>query len=104
MNKHVLLILKWLKNPESVSKKELEGHYDLLDYQDYPVFHGTPDFEIEQAYTFIYFGDYNEVPECIEEYFRLSGESRDDYEEAILVELQGLGEEDMKGGNLSDVS
>ncbi len=104
MNKHVLLALKWLKNPDSITRKELDEHYDLLDYQDYPVFHGTSDFVIEEAYTFIYFRDYNKVPKCIDEYFKLSGENRADYEEAILVELQGLGEEDMKGGNLSDVS
>ena len=81
MNKHVLLILKWMKNPESVNKEELDEHYDLLDY---PVFHGSTDFAIEEAYTFIYFGDdYDEVQECIDEYFRLSGENREDYEKTL---------------------
>ena len=88
MNKHVLLVLKWLKNPDSVSREEIDEHYESLEY---PVFHGSPEYELETAYFNIdlsYICDdlqecIDETKECIDEYFRLSGENRADYEKAI---------------------
>lgn len=80
MNKHVLLILKWLKNPDSVSSEELDEHYESLEY---PNFHSSPEYAIEVAFDDIYIGAGNNVELCINEYFRLSGENRADYEKAI---------------------
>lgn len=80
MNKHVLLVLKWLKNPDSFTRKELDEHYDSLEY---PNFHGSPEYAIEVAFDNIYLGGGNDVESCIDEYFRLSGENRADYEKEI---------------------
>ena len=80
MNKHVLLILKWMKNPDSVTRKELDEHYDSLSY---PNFHGSPEYAIECAFDNIYLGGCDDVNLWIDEYFRLSGENRADYEKAI---------------------
>lgn len=80
MNKHVLLILKWLKNPDSVSREEIDDYYDSIEY---PIFHGSPDYAIEVAFDNIYLGGVNDVELCINEYFRLSGENRADYEKEI---------------------
>ncbi len=80
MNKHVLLILKFMKNPESVTRKEIDEHYDSLSY---PTFHGSPEYALEVAFDNIYLGGGNELELCIDEYFRLSGENRADYEKVI---------------------
>ena len=83
MNKHVLLVLKWIKNPDSVTRKELDEHYDSLEY---PVFHGSPEYAIDGAFDSmenVYIGGDNNVELWINEYFRLSGENRTDYEKEI---------------------
>lgn len=80
MNKHVLLILKFLNDPCSVTRKELDEHYDSLSY---PNFHGSPEYAIERAFDNIYLGGCTDVYLWLNEYFRLSGENRADYEKAI---------------------
>ncbi len=82
MNKYVLLILKWLKNPESITRKELDEHYDSLSY---PNFHSSPEFAIECAFDNLYLSTSDNTEEWINEYFRISGESRDDYEKALFT-------------------
>ena len=103
MNKHVIIILKWLNNPDSVTRKELDVHYDSINWigdSDGDILHLSLELAIEAMFI-----EKIEVANgFIDEYFRLSGEDRSDYEKAIFMESHGLGEEDMKGGNLSDIS
>ena len=81
MNKHVLLVLKWLKNPESVSREEVNEHYDSMDWIsviDGEDLHVCIELAIEGIIM------ENELTEeFINEYFRLSGENRDDYEKEL---------------------
>ena len=71
MNEHILLVMKWLKNPESVSQEELKANCKSA------------------AYYAAYADDaYESAQHWVDIYFKRSGENKADYENALAeVEL-----------------
>jgi hypothetical protein len=80
MNKHVLLILKWMKNPESVTCKEFYKYYDTTGFQNPQ---GSLAFVIEKVFDSTARENREKTEEWINEWFKLSGENRDDYERIL---------------------
>ncbi len=63
MNKHILLVMKWLKDPESVSREEVEENRNAAYY----------------AYYAAYAVGANAAKCWVDEYFKRTGEDRQTY-------------------------
>lgn len=113
MNKYIVLVMKWLNNPQKVTEEDIEKYYKELNL--YKSSECTMDFyggnnktvfyywtELCMMYCSLYME--KDLEFALEAYFKRTGEDREDYEKVVFMEDHGLGEEDMKGGNLSDVS
>jgi hypothetical protein len=87
MNKHILLVMKWLNNKESVSQKELEanrdGASDAVDYDADCAAYGAYNAAACAAY-----GAYNAAA-CaaaaywVDKYFKQTGENKEEYRKEL---------------------
>ena len=77
MNKHILLVLKWLADNNSVSKAELEASaaaaYATADAADY----AAADYAEDVADWSTYAAD--NARYWVDKFFEATGENRDDY-------------------------
>ena len=77
MNKHILLVMKWLNNKESVSQKELEKNENEA-YVTYDTYNA--------AHAAAYFAAANWVANAgcwVNKYFETTGEDRAQYEKEL---------------------
>jgi len=86
MNKHILIVMKWLKDPESVSKEALKINRESA----YAVYAVTAATAVTAAYAATVYAEYAAYAAAyaeyaaaaywVDEFFRISGDSRKDYE------------------------
>ena len=80
MNKYILLVMKWLKNPESVTQEELKANRDYAwDDADDDAYDAYADAATATAY-----GDTDDAQYWVDVYFKRSGENKADYENELL--------------------
>jgi hypothetical protein len=87
MNKHILLVMKWLKNPESVSQEELDANresaydaYWAVSYADWAAY--------SAAYYAYWAADWSaysvaaaaDADFWVDRYFQITGENKEEYE------------------------
>jgi diadenosine tetraphosphate (Ap4A) HIT family hydrolase len=71
MNKHILLVMKWLKNPESVSQEELEENA----YAAY----WAAAYAYADAADAAYAADAAAAAYWVDRYFQITGEDKQAY-------------------------
>jgi len=79
MNKHILLVMKWLNNKDSVSQEELKKnrreawtHYASADYDFTGGYHAAY-YAVSWAYSAA------NVSYWVNRYFEITGEDRNEY-------------------------
>ena len=89
MNKHILLVMKWLKDPESVSHEELKANHKAVDTADVTTIDAYAATYAAVTYAGNAIAAVNHSRDCTEywvnKYFKLTGENREDY----IKELTG---------------
>jgi|TARA_R100000501_G_C2604658_1_gene100821 hypothetical protein len=80
MNKHILLVMKWLNDKDSVSKEELEANWGATDKVARAAVYWVTEWAAayEAAYRATYLTAY-----LVDEYFRVTGEDRNEYEKEL---------------------
>jgi len=86
MNKAILLAIKWLDDPESVSEDELSEAKTLAydDYSNAP--RGNGEHCALGAIQRALHDDHLSVDCFVDEYFELTGENREEYEKELSME------------------
>ena len=74
MNEHILLVMKWLDDPESVSEMELWDNKERVYFAIYFV---------HLAAMCAYYGERDGALYCVEEYFKQAGEDKQTYLDKI---------------------
>jgi hypothetical protein len=81
MNKHILLVMKWLKNPESVSQEELDANresaYDANREFAYDTYRSAR--SAYAAYWAAYWAATASASHWVDKYFERSGENKQTY-------------------------
>jgi hypothetical protein len=81
MNKHILLVMKWLKNPESVSQEELDANresaYDANREFAYDTYRSAR--SAYAAYWAAYWAATASASHWVNEYFKVTGEDKQIY-------------------------
>ena len=77
MNKHILLVMKWLKDPESVSQEELKANYKAASAID--TYAASAIDAYAATYAAVTYADYAAAEHWVNKYFELTGENREDY-------------------------
>ncbi len=86
MNAVILLAMKWLKDPKSVSREELSEARMLAN----DAFYAAPSGNKEAEYYALLVIDgavdeeSKETRKYIDEYFKVTGESREEYEKELV--------------------
>jgi hypothetical protein len=95
MNKHILLVMKWLKNPESVSQEELDANCESA-YSAY-----WAAYTDDSAYWAAYYAYSTArsaysvaaalraavtrgVSHWVDRYFQITGENKEEYEHMVV--------------------
>ena len=88
MNKTILLAMKWLKDPESVSREELNEAEGLAceAFDAAPYGNHEAEYYALGAIQRALHDDHLSVGCFVDEYFKLTGESREDYEKELNME------------------
>jgi hypothetical protein len=85
MNKHILLVMKWLKNPESVTQEELDANresaYDANREFAYDTYRYARSAYWAADYAAYYAADYDgsRATYWVNEYFKITGENKQTY-------------------------
>jgi len=91
MNKHILIVMKWLKDPESVSKEALKINRESA-YAVYAVTAATAATAAYAAtaataeYAAAATAAEYAAAYWVDEFFRVSGDSRKDYEDESIAD------------------
>ena len=99
MNKHILLVMKWLKNRESVTQEELEASrkaayavyalandYDAAFAADYAAYWVAAYWAAaDAAYWADDSFDVDKVAYWVDIYFKRTGENKADYEKKLKI-------------------
>tara|TARA_B100001105_G_scaffold251623_1_gene241697 strand:- start:1571 stop:2146 length:576 start_codon:yes stop_codon:yes gene_type:complete len=85
MNKHILLVMKWLKNPDSVSKGENKSNATAAAaaYVSAYVSAAAAAAAADAAADAAYDDNAADSDYWVNEFFKVTGEKRDDYEKAL---------------------
>jgi hypothetical protein len=76
MNEHILLVMKWLNDAESVSREELESNYESAYYAYYGA---DADWAAYRAaYRAAYYAS-ADTTYWVNEYFKVTGEDKQIY-------------------------
>ena len=80
MNKHILLVMKWLKNPESVSQEELEANCKsaYAGAVDAGAAEAAASY-LAAAYAAAWIGADADAQHWVDVYFERTGENKADY-------------------------
>jgi len=78
MNKHILLVMKWLNDKDSVSQEELEKN----KHESYAA-NTRADYEAYNAAFFADFGEGANAARWVNEYFEITGEDKNEYEKEL---------------------
>ena len=82
MNKHILLIMKWLQNPESVSPDPLKSNSNEADVV-YSRVYGEVFYAAAHAAASYVYDDELYTSRCVDAFFKVSGEGKQSYIDAI---------------------
>jgi hypothetical protein len=75
MNKHILLVMKWLKNPELVSQEELEANKESAYTGDAAAYRATYFSCCADRFTAVS----RNASYWVDEYFKYAGEDKQIY-------------------------
>ena len=84
MNKHILMVMKWLKDKDSVSEEELEENKCEAYAASYAACYGADtDYDAYAAAYAAYWADAVEASYWVDKYFKETGEDRNEYEKEL---------------------
>jgi hypothetical protein len=78
MNKNILLVMKWLKNPETLTQEELEENADYA-YADYAYAAYAAYVDYRAADYAAAYADAAAAAYWVDRYFQITGEDRQTY-------------------------
>jgi hypothetical protein len=86
MNKHILFVMKWLNNPESVSQEELYANKEsvsyAVSYADWAAYSAAA-YAYWAADWSAYSADAAAAAYWVDEYFKITGEYKQTYIDAL---------------------
>jgi hypothetical protein len=85
MNNHILLVMKWLKAPVSVTQEELERNCKDAAAAAYAAAYAYAADAAYAAAAYAYDGYDADASRWVAKYFERTGENRQDYEDALGV-------------------